>query len=347
MTFDEIFPHSGAIFIDVRSPVEYAQGHIPGAVNIPLFGDEERAQIGTVYKQVDKEVALTLGEKIARPKVDGIIAQIKALLPAELIIYCWRGGKRSTEICRLVNEAGVAARRIKGGYKAYRRGIRECIEQSRKLLMLGGKTGSGKTAILLGLQAGGVQVIDLEGLANHKGSVFGHINEDPQPTTEQFENDFYQQLQDIDPEQVLLLENESYVIGSVHLPPPLLLQMRAAPLLIVDVGVKARVARLVKEYSSTDRQQLIEACRRIAKKLTNPKLGEVTAFLENDDFDQACEILLAYYDHYYNRGLEKRKNQEIYSLLLDGFDLAGDVARVKEMIEEISGTVPGSVVRSE
>ncbi len=332
VNFEEIFPCPVVLFVDVRSPVEFSRGHVPGAINIPLFADEERAQIGTLYKQVDKGQALVLGEKIARPKVDGIIAQIEELLPAQIVIYCWRGGKRSTEICRLLNEAGIPARRLTGGYKAYRAGIRNSIEQPRKLLVLGGKTGSGKTAILLGLQAQGLQVIDLEGLANHKGSVFGHINEKPQPTTEQFENDFYNELQHLNPEQVLLLENESYVIGSVHLPPPLLLQMRAAPLLIVEVGVEARVKRLVQEYTTTDRLELIAACQRIAEKLTAPKLQEVTELLEHDDFSAACRILLGYYDHYYNRGIEKRKNQEISSLGLNGFDLAGDVTLVKDKV---------------
>ncbi len=342
LSFEELFPCPDVQFVDVRSPVEFSQGHIPGAVNIPLFADEERARIGTVYKQVDQDQALALGEKIARPKVDGIIAQIQEFLPAQLVIYCWRGGKRSTEICRLVNEAGIPARRMIGGYKEYRRGIRNAIEQPHKLIVLGGKTGSGKTAILLGLQEQGLQVIDLEGLANHKGSVFGHINENPQPTTEQFENDFYEELQHINPEKVLLLENESYVIGSVHLPPPLLLQMRAAPLLIVEVGVEARVKRLVQEYANTDRLELIEACQRIGKKLTAPKLQEVTELLQNDDFSTACMILLSYYDHYYNRGIEKRKNQEIYSLCLDGFDLAGDVLKVKNMIHDIQASPSAS-----
>ncbi|MEN8200507.1 MAG: tRNA 2-selenouridine(34) synthase MnmH, partial [Thermodesulfobacteriota bacterium] len=187
-----------------------------------------------------------------------------------------------------------------------------------------------------GLQAQGLQVIDLEGLANHKGSVFGHINEEPQPTTEQFENDFHEELQRLDPAQTLLLENESYVIGSVHLPPPLLLQMRAAPLLIIDVSVEARIDRLVQDYASTDRQELIAACQRIARKLTQPKLQEVIEFLERDDFRSACEILLVYYDHYYNRGIDKRKNQEIYSLSLRNSGLDTAIARVKEAIEKHS-----------
>ncbi len=332
--FLDISTESDVQFIDVRSPAEFAQGHIPGAVNIPLFSNEERSEIGTMYKQVDPDQALQLGEKIALPKVDTIIAEIGNLQSEELVIYCWRGGKRSTEVCRVVNEAGISARRIEGGYKGYRREIRETIECPRKLQILGGKTGSGKTALLLGLQAQGLQVIDLEGLAHHKGSVFGHINEEPQPTTEQFENDFFEELRRTDTDTVLLLENESYVIGSVHLPPPLLLQMRAAPLLIIDVPLQARVQRLVKDYTGTDRQELIDACHRIAKKLTEPKLQEVVALLEEDDFETACTILLGYYDHYYNRGLDKRKNQEISYLTLDGFDLDRDVRSIAEAIQK-------------
>ncbi len=331
--FSKILPDDGVQFIDVRSPVEFVQGHIPGAVNIPLFADEERAEIGTIYKQVGKNQALQLGEKIARPKVDAILAQIKSFLPAKLVIYCWRGGKRSTEVCRLVNESGTVARRIQGGYKAYRREIRSFIERPRRLLMIGGKTGSGKTDLLLGLKKQNVQVIDLEGLAHHKGSVFGHINEEAQPSTEQFENDFFEELRLINPEEFLLLENESYVIGSVHLPPPLLQQMRAAPLLIIDIPLQARIDRLVREYTSTDRQQLIEACQRIAQKLTQPKLQEVTAFIEDDDFASACGILLEYYDHYYNRGLDKRKSQEISYLTLNGYDLDADVVAVIQMVK--------------
>jgi tRNA 2-selenouridine synthase len=323
-------------FIDVRSPVEFTQGHIPGAVNIPLFADEERAEIGTIYKQVGKDQAFKLGTKIALPKVDSILASMKNLLPAQLVIYCWRGGKRSTEVCRLVNDAGMPAKRIQGGYKGYRRDIRGIIDSPRKLLMLGGKTGSGKTALLHGLQAQGLQVIDLEGLAHHKGSVFGHINEQPQPTTEQFENNFFEQLRETNPEDTLILENESYVIGSVHLPPPLLLQMRAAPLLIIDLPLKARINRLVKDYTNTNSQELIDACHRIATKLTEPKLQKVTKLLEEGDFENACEILLGYYDHYYNRGLENRKNQEIFYLSLNGFDHEADVAELTQVIKNSS-----------
>jgi len=339
VSFSEILPDAGVQFIDVRAPIEFAEGHIPGAANIPLFADDERAEIGTIYKQVGKNQALQLGEKIARPKVDGILSQIKSYLPAKLVIYCWRGGKRSTEVCRLVNESGTTAKRIQGGYKEYRRQIRSFIERPRKLLMLGGKTGSGKTDLLLAIKKQGLQVIDLEGIAHHKGSVFGHINEEAQPTTEQFENDFFEELRLTNPNELLLLENESYVIGSVHLPPPLLTQMRAAPLLIVDIPLQARIDRLVREYTSTDRQQLIAACQRIAQKLTRPKLEKVIAFIEKDDFASACEILLGYYDHYYNRGLDKRKNQEIYYLSLNGFDLDADVVEIVEMTRNHLGLI--------
>ncbi len=320
--------------IDVRAPIEFAQGHIPGAVNIPLFADKEREEIGTVYKQVGRETALQLGEKIARPKVDAILQEIQSYLPAELVLYCWRGGKRSGAVCDLVNDLGIPAKRIEGGYKAYRRAIRKSLEMERKLLIVGGKTGSGKTALLQELKKKGLQVIDLEGLAHHKGSVFGHINEKRQPTTEQFENNFFEELRKMDPKKMLLLENESYVIGSVHLPPPLLLQMRAAPLLIVEVPVKARIDRLVKEYATTEHQILVDACMRIKKKLTKAKFDEVVAYIIDNDFENACTILLGYYDHYYNRGLNNRNSQEIYTISLDGVDCFRDAERVAGMLQK-------------
>ena len=335
VSFSEIPSRAAVQFIDVRSPVEFAQGHIPGAVNVPLFADKERAEIGTVYKQVGKSQALELGEKIARPKVDSILAHIQSFLPLEPVIYCWRGGKRSTEVCRLVNEAGTPARRILGGYREYRREIRKFITRPRKLLIIGGKTGSGKTELLLGLKERNVQVIDLEGLANHKGSVFGHINEPEQPSTEQFENNFFEELRETDPGEVLLLENESYVIGSVHLPPPLLEQMRAAPLLILEIPLEPRIRRLVNSYTTTDIQQLIEATGRIAKKLTKPKFEQVVALIEDGDFSAACRILLGYYDHYYNRGLEKRKNQDITRLPLDGEELSRDIDKIQKAIGQL------------
>ncbi len=335
ISFADIPIDSDMQFVDVRSPGEFRSGHIPGAINIPLFDDAERAEIGTIYKQVDKKKALARGLEIAQPKVAEILARIKKLLPKEIIIHCWRGGMRSGEVCRLANEAGIPARLFVGGYKAYRRHIRAFIEQPRTILNLGGKTGSGKTAILLGLKQQGVQVIDLEGLAQHKGSVFGHINEPLQPTTEQFENNLYEELRPMDPTQPLLLENESYTIGSVHLPQPLLKQMRAAPLIVVEVPMQARISRLVKEYADTNREELIQAAQRIEKKLTRAKLLEVIALLEEDDFPHACEILLGYYDKYYNRGMDKRQNQSIHFLGLSGTDMDRDIALVREKIEEL------------
>lgn len=326
--------HQGCCFVDVRSPAEFLTGHIPGAINIPLFNNEERAEIGTIYKQIDPKQAMARGLEIALPKWDNILAHLTSLAQADkkIIIHCWRGGMRSGEVCRLAQESGLNPQRLHGGYKAYRRAIRAFIEQPRQLIIIGGKTGSGKTALLLALKEQGQQVIDLEGLAHHKGSVFGHINEQPQPTTEQFENNLHAELCRLDPEQPILLENESHIIGSVHLPQALLLQMRAAPLIIVEVPLTARINRLISDYTHTDRAALIQAARRIEKKLTRPKLLKVIDFLEKDDFQQAAAILLGYYDRFYNRGLEKRQNQSINFLPISGDDLSNDSAKLLRTI---------------
>ena len=325
-------------FIDVRSPAEFEAGHIPEAVNVPLFDNDERAEIGTIYKKIGRDEAISRGLELATPKIDMLLHAIRqaAARSQQVIIYCWRGGMRSGEMCRLAQENGIAASRIEGGYKAYRRAIRAFIEQPRRIIMLGGKTGSGKTALLLGLKREGVQVIDLEGLAHHKGSVFGHINEPPQPTTEQFENNLYEELRQMNPQLPLLLENESHIIGSVHLPQALLQQMRAAPLIVAQVPTPARLERLIHDYTHDNQQELITACQRLEKRLGSQKVSTIITFLRNNDFHQAGRILLDYYDAFYNRGLEKRQNQDIHFLPLTGNDLAADVAVLKKEIARIS-----------
>lgn len=335
IAFSSELLNNDSTLVDVRSASEFNKGHIPGAINIPLFDDEQRAEVGTIYKQQSKEEALQRGLEIALPQVEQYLHAFRQLPGKEIIIYCWRGGMRSGEMCRLVNGAGLPAKRIIGGYKSYRHCGRVLLEQPRQLLVIGGKTGSGKTALLLALQNMGMQVIDLEGLAHHKGSVFGHINEQPQPSTEQFENNLHQQLQAMDPTQPLLVENESHIIGSVHVPQTLLQQMRGAPLLLIEVPLAARIKRLVADYRTSDRELLISAARRIEKKLTKAKLNQVIELLEADNFSGACEILLGYYDRYYNRGLDKRQNQSIYHLELAGFELQQDSQRLAQKIEAL------------
>ena len=185
--------------VDVRSPIEYNQGHIPGSINLPLFSDEERKQVGTVYKKSGFNSSLLLGLKITGPKLDSFVKKAKEIaLNKELLIHCWRGGKRSESMAWLFDLSGIKTSVLIDGYKAYRTYLRKEFEKPANIIVLGGMTGSGKTDILIEIIKQKHQVLNLEGLANHKGSAFGSIGQEDQPTTEQFENNIYEQWLDLD-----------------------------------------------------------------------------------------------------------------------------------------------------
>ncbi|MDR9502515.1 MAG: tRNA 2-selenouridine(34) synthase MnmH [Desulfurivibrionaceae bacterium] len=321
--------------IDVRSPAEFEAGHIPGAYNVPLFSDAERATVGTLYKQVSRQAALDKGLEIVGPKLAALVKEIREHGGPVPLIYCWRGGMRSASVCGLMQISGQPCQRLAGGYKAFRTHVRQHFAQPARLLLLGGSTGSGKTALLHRLAQDHLQILDLEGVANHKGSAFGHINEKPQPTNEQFENNLFQAWQHLDPSQPILVENESRVIGKVHLPEPLFSQMRAAPLLAIEVPKKERIARLIADYAGTPKAELVEATKRIAKKLGPEKVKRVEEHIQNEAFHQACEILLSYYDIYYYRGVFKRPPELIHHLELEGRDLDRDAALIKAKIASL------------
>ena len=299
-------------FIDVRSPGEFQAGHIPGARNVPLFSDEERSIVGTLYKKKSRQAALDKGLEFVGPKLATLVKEIRELGGSTPLIYCWRGGMRSESVCGLMKISGIKCQRLIGGYKAYRRHIRQAFSQPIPIILLGGYTGCGKTALLHQLAKDNSQIIDLEGLAHHKGSAFGHLNEEPQPTSEQFENNLFATLQTLDLSQNIIVENESRVIGKVHLPEPFFMQMRSAPLISLEVPLESRVSRIIADYADTPKGELIEACQRIAKKLGTEKVKELEELINNDAFDQACAILLSYYDFYYDRGVFKRDEKLIY-----------------------------------
>ena len=186
--------------IDVRSPGEYQHAHIPGAISIPLFDNDERAQVGTKYKNAGKDSAVLLGLSLVGPKLADFVKQSKKLNPQgkEVLVHCWRGGMRSSSFAWLLDTAGLTASTLVGGYKAYRNTVLSAFSEPHNLIILGGKTGSGKTDILKELARQGEQIIDLEGLANHKGSTYGAIGQAPQPATEQFENLVHQQWRQLD-----------------------------------------------------------------------------------------------------------------------------------------------------
>ena len=193
-------------------------GHIPEAINIPLFNDEERASVGICYKNQGRCPAIAEGLRIVGQKAQDLLRALGRFSDGERIyVHCWRGGMRSEAFNWLACQSGLSAERISGGYKAYRRAAHECFAQPMKIVILSGYTGVGKTVLLQELRSQGEQVIDLEFLASHRGSAFGGIGQPEQPTVEQFENDLFEALRGVDPERPIWIEDESQSIGRVNI----------------------------------------------------------------------------------------------------------------------------------
>jgi tRNA 2-selenouridine synthase len=295
--------------LDVRTPAEFALGHIPGAMNLPLFTNEERAEVGTLYKQQSPEAAFLRGLELAGSHMRWYVEEAMRLAPEKKVrLHCWRGGQRSSSLGWLLQQAGFQVEVVEGGYKAFRQAGRQLLSNwSRPLLILGGPTGAAKTEVLKVLARRGETVVDLEGLANHKGSSFGALGEEPQPTVEQFENDLFSLFASLDPDdhRPVWLENESRAIGRVYIPQELWLKMRQSPLLILDTPLEWRVDHLVAVYARASRQELVESFERISKRLGGQHVQAALDALKANDHATAARIALRYYDKAYAYSLER------------------------------------------
>lgn len=330
-TIDDILG-PGLPIIDVRSPGEFERGHIPGAVNVPLFSDAERAVVGTLYKQTGRDAAVLEGLRIVGPKLAGIVERATALAPERRIaVHCWRGGERSGSVAWLLDKAGFhEVLTLRGGYKAFRNHVLESFNDVPDLRILGGYTGTGKTETLRHLRALGEQVIDLEALAHHKGSSFGMLGEEPQPTQEHFENVLWEALRRIDRAKPLWLEDESRKIGKVLLPAPLYEGLRAATVLFADMPQPQRVERLVLDYGAYPREELAAALQRIGKRIGPQHAKAALEALALGDLATVARITLDYYDKTYAYGLSQRAPSRVVKLPAQGHDLRALAQRLKE-----------------
>ncbi|MEY3248796.1 MAG: hypothetical protein RL742_839 [Bacteroidota bacterium] len=312
----------GRALLDVRSPGEYAQGHIPGALNFPLFSDAERAAVGTLYKQVGQEAAVLKGLEFVGPKLADFVRQAAKLAPnRQLAVHCWRGGQRSGSMAMLLRAAGFEVCTLAGGYKNYRQLVLEYFQKIElPFRVLGGRTGSGKSRVLRALRELGAPVLDLEALAHHKGSSFGAIGEEPQPTVEQFENTLYRALQSFEPGQPIWVENESRSIGRVYIPEGVWKQMKSGVLINIEIPLEARLQNLLTDYADCDRAILREAFERIGKRLGGQALKEALDALDAGDLRTAAAIALRYYDKTYQHCLDNNPTPEIHTLPFDTGD---------------------------
>jgi len=290
--------------VDVRSPGEFEAGHIPGAFNLPLFSDAERAKVGTLYKQASREAAMDAGLSIAGTKMKSLVRQGRALCQKSgpnLLIHCWRGGNRSKAVEWLLRFSGLEVTRLTGGYKSFRTALHAFFNESDfKLYIVGGYTGAGKTEVLQQLRAAGEQVIDLENLAHHKGSAFGSIGESEQPTNEQFENDLFLAFLKFDMRRPIWIENESKNIGKTYMPEGLWNKMRSSTLFALEVSEEIRLERAMRYYSDeVDVSSLKDCFERIRKRLGGLAYQAAIQALDKNDLRTAASIALVYYDKSY------------------------------------------------
>lgn len=299
--------------LDVRSPSEFERGHIPGSINLPLFTDEERAHVGLTYKTEGREQATLLGLEYVGPKMRGFGETMMSLAKEKPLTFCcWRGGMRSQSMAWLATQLGLNVGRLLGGYKAFRRLLLDGLEQTRPIIILGGKTGSGKTKILHALKEHGETVIDLERHAHHKGSSFGALGELPQPTQQQFENEVGLEWFRASQDTVVWMENESRCVGKRTIPQPLWLQMRQAPVIDLQVPKEHRIAILMEDYGEQPPEGLEAAMERIDRRLGPQHFKRAVQALHDGQLEQCCEILLDhYYDKMYGRGLNRRESKVV------------------------------------
>lgn len=299
------------VIIDVRSPSEFKAGHIEGAYNIPLFSDSERAVVGTIYKQVGKEEAVEKGLEFVSVKMVAMVKAAKELsVGRKVFVYCWRGGMRSNSVAWLFTTTGMRCSVLKGGYKGYRSQFDGLVEQfNGKLLVLGGPTGGGKSAILHQLSKLGEQVIDLEGLANHKGSVFGFVGE--QPTTETFINKIHYELSKFDPTKRIWCEGESKAIGSVYIPEAFYLLMRQSKYIYMDIPKEARLDRIMREYGDMPIDELKICFAKITQRMGGQNVKAANEAMDKGEIRNAAALALDYYDKGYKKSVYSSRDESM------------------------------------
>lgn len=303
--FDEI--------IDVRTPSEFADDHIPGAINCPVLSDEERITVGTLYKQVSPFEARKVGGALVAKNIAHHLETVFHDKPKSWkpLVYCWRGGQRSGAMSIILSQVGWAAHKLEGGYKTWRREVLEQLDalpQRLNYRVVCGPTGSGKSRLLAALAETGHQVLDLEGLARHRGSVLGKIPQHPQPSQKWFDSLLLQALKGFDPARPVYVESESKKIGSVALPAALFDAMHAADCLVVETPLEVRVAGLQEDYLHyvNDPEALIAQLQSLHQFLGGEKLQHWSELIHAGDFPAFVEELLTqHYDPTYFRSLTK------------------------------------------
>lgn len=308
------------IVLDVRSPGEFEQGHVPGAINLPLFDDAERAEVGTIYKNSGRNDAVLRGLGLVGPKMAEIAKQARRLTlgnSVDVFLHCWRGGMRSHSMHWLLATVGLSPKILDGGYKAFRRMAQAQIQRQWPLKVISGLTGVGKTRVLKMLSSAGEAVIDLEGLANHRGSAFGAIGQNAQPTTEQFENNLFAELDRHRQADRIWVEDEGNRLGAVVVPPPFVRLLKASQGVFLESSKKHRIDILMQDYGEFSGERLKESVQAIRKRLGFDLATQTMNAIDAGQIQQAIEIVLEYYDRTYLHSAAKSPRPEMPKLNID------------------------------
>lgn len=298
------------LVVDVRTPLEYEEDHIPAAINVPLLTNEERVEIGTLYKQTGPHQARVRGLELTAHRFPLLVEEItKTAAGRPILVYCWRGGLRSKTVTSILELTGFRAVQLKGGYKAYRSQVIAYFEEFRPpgpLVVLHGMTGIGKTAFLLGLSSEQFSVVDLEGLASHRGSAFGELGLSQTLSQKCFESLLWDAFRKLPPDRPVLVEGESRRIGRVSLPGNLYEVMRDGVKVWCEASLSTRVERLIEEYGLPDyREGMAAALERIRRKLGGEKFAEIAGYLERWELEPFMrELMVSYYDRLYYKTRE-------------------------------------------
>lgn len=371
---------AGLPLLDVRSPSEYRTAHMAGAHNLPLFSDEERARVGTAYARQGQEAAALLALRLVGGRLADMAETARSLCPPQplppdippallrgdaaeaagspdapdagqtprrhVLLHCWRGGLRSRSMAWLLETCGFAVHLLRGGYRAFRAHVRQELARPRPVLVLGGFTGCGKTDILHALADRGQQVIDLEGLARHRGSAFGAVAlSGEQPGNEAFENLLFEQWRNLDPQRPVWLEDESRRIGHVTLCEEFFRHIDRSPLVVVELPLPLRLRRLVRIYGSADgsaapspdiAEALCAALQKLRRRLGNADCTRCCELVRAGRLDEAAARVLHYYDKCYRHQQEHRGGPLLGSLSCAADDPQDAARRLTALIAENS-----------
>ena len=325
------FRKSKALLIDVRSPDEYYKGHLPNSINIPLFDNEERKFIGKKYKNAGREKAVVEGLKIIEKKLDFLIYNFisaekdyiakennESIIKNKIKIYCARGGMRSLSISWLLEKMNFNTFILNGGYKNYRKWVLSVFNKKQELIVVGGKTGTGKTRLLNHLKKNNYQVIDLEFLANHRGSTFGGLGMKEQPSNEQFENLIAENIDKLNQKEKIFLEAESSNIGKCRIPFEFFKQMKKAPRIEIIQTQENRIRELISTYSVFSKNDLRNSVNRLTKRLGPKRTKNALDSIDKENWEGVCRAVLEYYDKCYEYELKDKLN--VTTIKINGKD---------------------------